>query len=175
MAGDSGHPPDLLQQVLDFHQASKHSFEGYARGPGILDWATQPNPFRRYAGARLQALEEVPPTDHLLYDGSLEAGAVSPVAVARPSISQLFFDSLAISAWKSAGGAGWALRVNPSSGNLHPTEAYLICGPIDGLCGRPMVSHYAPREHGLEVRAEFEPVLWEGLAEGLPPASLASQ
>ena len=35
--------PDLLQQVLDYHQATKHDFHGYARGPGYMDWATQPN------------------------------------------------------------------------------------------------------------------------------------
>ena len=68
------------------------------------------------------------------------------------SVSQLFYDSLAISAWKSTGETRWALRVNPSSGNLHPTEGYLICGPIEGLSEKPMVCHYAPKEHGLEVR-----------------------
>ena len=52
-------------------------------------------------------------------------------------------------------GSKWTLRMNPSSGNLHPTEGYVICGAIDGLCGTPMVCHYAPKEHGLEVRAEF--------------------
>ena len=79
------------------------------------------------------------------------------------TISQLFYDSLAISAWKSTGEHSWALRVNPSSGNLHPTEGYLICGPIDGLGDRPMVCHYAPKEHGLEVRAEFEREMWDAL------------
>jgi len=53
-------------------------------------------------------------------------------------VSQLFQDSLALSAWKQAGGARWSLRVNPSSGNLHPTEGYLIAGPIDGLAPKPL-------------------------------------
>ena len=84
------------------------------------------------------------------------------------SISQLFYDSLALSAWKSIGETSWALRVNPSSGNLHPTEGYLICGPIDGLCDTPMVCHYAPKEHGLEVRAAFELGLWKKLCVRFP-------
>ena len=41
--------------------------------------------------------------------------------------------ALALSAWKQAGGARWALRVNPSSGNLHPTEGQVLVGGIAEL------------------------------------------
>ena len=160
--------PDQLQQVLHYHQATKHHFQGFARGPGYLDWATQPNPFRRYAGARFVVLEKMPPTDTPLYDDAFVQGRIPPVPTSLRSISQLFYESLAISAWKSIGQTSWALRVNPSSGNLHPTEGYLICGPIEGLCDKPMVCHYAPKEHGLEVRAEFELGLWEELCVRFP-------
>jgi SagB-type dehydrogenase family enzyme len=88
------------------------------------------------------------------------------------TVSQLFFDSLALSAWKQLGDTRWALRVNASSGNLHPTEAYLICGPVEGLCARPMVCHYAPREHGLEVRAEFDSAQWDALSGRFPAHTL---
>ena len=82
-----------------------------------------------------------------------------------------FFMGLTSILWREAwkyGQRAWALRVNPSSGNLHPTEGYLICGPIEGLCDKPMVCHYAPKEHGLEVRAEFELGLWEELCVRFP-------
>ena len=52
---------------------------------------------------------------------------------------------MGLSAWKQYASSRWALRVNPSSGNLHPTEAYVVA---DGR-----VCHYAPKEHALEVRA----------------------
>ncbi len=78
------------------------------------------------------------------YDDAFALGRILPAPVTLRTISQLFYDSLAISAWKSTGEASWALRVNPSSGNLHPTEGYLICGPIRGLCDTPLVCHYAP-------------------------------
>ncbi len=93
-----------------------------------------------------------------------------PVAAAvnLRTISQLFYDSLALSAWKRADEVRWSLRVNASSGNLHPTEAYLVCGPLEGLCERPMVCHYAPLEHGLEVRAGFDAALWNTLVSGFP-------
>ncbi len=136
-----------LEAVFHYHDATKHSFQGHARGPGFLDWATQPDPFRRYHGARLIPLEQIPVTDAPLYDEAFVHGRITPAPVTRRSLSQLFYDSLAISAWKSTGTVSWALRVNPSSGNLHPTEAYLICGPIIDLHDTPMVCHYAPKEH----------------------------
>ncbi len=149
---DSEKRSKLLQQVFDYHQVTKHHSQQFARGPGYLDWATQPEPFRRYEGARLLALEKKIPEGKSLFDEAFLPGRIPSVPVNLKSISQLFYDSLAISAWKSTGDTSWALRVNPSSGNLHPTEGYLICGPIEGLCDVPMVCHYAPKEHGLEVR-----------------------
>jgi SagB-type dehydrogenase family enzyme len=160
---------DPIDAVVEYHEATKHRFEAFARGPGRLDWATQPDPFRRYAGARLISLETVAPTDEPRFDAIFTPGslpAASPVN--RHTISQLFYDSLALSAWKSTGAARWALRVNASSGNLHPTEGYLVCGPIEGLCAQPMVCHYAAQEHGLELRAEFDFALWNTLCSGFP-------
>lgn len=45
--------------------------------------------------------------------------------------------------------------MNPSSGNLHPTEAYIIAPPIDSLIDHSFVAHYAPKEHALEIRAQI--------------------
>ena len=53
-----------------------------------------------------------------------------------------------------------ALRVNPSSGNLHPTESYLI---RDGR-----VFHYAPHEHALEERAVLRQEAWAAFAGSSP-------
>ena len=40
-----------LETVISYHEATKHRFERYARGPGRMDWDTQPDLFRRYEGA----------------------------------------------------------------------------------------------------------------------------
>lgn len=168
----SSNKADALQQVFEYHQATKHYPHRYAASLGYMDWANQPNPFRRYEGAPLIALEKIPPTDEPRYDEAFAAGRIQPALVNLRSISQLFFDSLAISAWKSIGEISWALRVNPSSGNLHPTEGYLICGPIPGLSAKATVCHYAPKEHGLEMRAEFETELWNRLCARLPQHTL---
>lgn len=157
-----------LQTVIRYHEATKHHTHRYARGPGYLDWNTQPDPFRRHDGADLVPLEKAPVSEGPAYGDAFVPGSIAPAPVTLEAISRFFFDSLSISAWKSSGGATWALRVNPSSGNLHPTEGYLVCGPIEGLCERPVVCHYAPREHALEARAEFSTDLWNRLTRGLP-------
>ena len=157
-----------LSQIFAYHEATKHHFNRYAKGPNHLDWESQPIPFRRYVGALLIHLEHVKPGDDPLYEPVFIEDQLPPKRLNRTNISQLFYDSLALSAWKQVGDVGWSLRVNPSSGNLHPTEAYLICGPIDGLCTEPMVCHYAPKEHALERRVEFPLKIWASLTAGLP-------
>lgn len=149
-----------LDILFRYHELTKHRMDRYAPGPGGLDWATQPNPFRRYAGAPFTPFE-LPDPD--------EPSRVEPAVVDVHSLSRLFYDSLAISAWKQAGDSRWALRVNPSSGNLHPTEGYVICGPLSGLADHPGVFHYAPDEHGLECRARLSPLAWDALSAGFPP------
>lgn len=67
---------------------------------------------------------------------------------------------MGLSAWKRFRSSRWALRVNPSSGNLHPTESYLI---RDGR-----VSHYAPLEHGLEERCVLRREGWNSFASSSP-------
>lgn len=160
--------PVELDQVLAYHEATKHSFTRMAPGPKGMDWGIEPAPFRRYRGAELVELDRPEPGDLPEYDLALEEGSVPPRPLSFKTVSQLLFDTLAVSAWRRAGGAAWALRVNPSSGNLHPTEGYLISGPVSGLFDRPTVSHYAPREHALEVRGRFSEEAWKDMASGLP-------
>ena len=109
--------------VRAYHELSRHRPERFAPGPGQLDWATQPAPFRRYAGGRLIELLHRPQEESPGYDKVFAGPIGQPAPLSRQGVSQLLYDSLAISAWKEAGGSRWALRVNPSSGNLHPTEA----------------------------------------------------
>lgn len=163
---------ESVQQVFDYHQATKHHFNRYARGPGHLDWASQPDPFRRYFGAPLFHLGTDPPTGDLSYDLVFAHRNIPPSVLDVHGLSRLLLDSLALSAWKRAGAEAWALRVNPSSGNLHPTEGYVILGPMAGVDESPLVCHYAPREHALELRARFPVALWRKLIQGLPEETI---
>ena len=135
--------------ALQYHEQTKHHFNRFARSLGHLDWANQPDPFRRYDGA---PLIELPRRDPLALAVPYEAlfdGSAAPVPFTNHSIGEFLRCSMGLSAWKQFGRSRWALRVNPSSGNLHPTETYVIHG------GR--VWHYAAREHALEERCVFRP------------------
>jgi SagB-type dehydrogenase family enzyme len=152
--------------LADYHERSKHRLERYAPGPGGLDWANQPDPFRRHAGAELVELPLAADELRVRY-ADVRAGKLpAPRPFDREAIALLFELSLAVSAWKSFGGASWALRCNPSSGNLHPTEAYLVAGDLPGLDAG--VYHYSSREHLLERRGRWErPPAGAGVFVGL--------
>jgi SagB-type dehydrogenase family enzyme len=161
-----------LEVVLRYHERTKHHLNRFAPGPGQLDWANQPDPFRRYAGAALARLPLLGPDEEPLspdYDSLYARGAVPAAPLTLRSLSRLLEYSLALSAWKQAGGTRWALRVNPSSGNLHPTEGYLLVGGIAGLGALPGLFHYAPLQHGLERRADCPQALLARLTRGFPP------
>ncbi|MGH8354091.1 MAG: nitroreductase family protein, partial [Pseudomonas sp.] len=153
--------------VRAYHRLSMHSPERFAPGPGQLDWATQPAPFRHYGGARLIELWQRPQEESPAYDAVFAAPLGEPAPLDRASLAQLLYDSLGLSAWKEAGGSRWALRVNPSSGNLHPTEAYLLLPP-GALEERGLLAHYAPDAHALELRGELPAPLGAQLAAALP-------
>lgn len=41
---------DPVDRVIAYHLRTKHHFNRYAKSLGFLDWANQPNPFRRFEG-----------------------------------------------------------------------------------------------------------------------------
>jgi len=149
---------DLVDQVIQYHLRTKHHFHRYARSAGYLDWANQPDPFRRYTGTPLISLPLLPSDESQFpgYDEIYHAGAVPPQPLTAQTLSRFFEFSLALSAWKRAGESEWALRSNPSSGNLHPTEGYILMPRMEDLDLTAGLYHYAPKEHGLELRAELE-------------------
>lgn len=166
-------PQDPLHAVLEYHERTKHHFDRYARSLGYLDWATQPDPFRRFDGAPQVPLDEPPMRPRPTYDALFQGGAVAAQPVDRHTISRLFYHALGLSAWKQAPGTPrWSLRINPSSGALHPTEGYLIAGPMDGLNSAAAVFHYAPHQHQLEQRVVLQPEEWQSLAAQLPAGAV---
>lgn len=151
-----------------YHERTKHFPFRFAPSVGYMDWDTQPDPFRRFVGARNFELKLAPLSSGPRYESAFVMGHVDPVPLDATSLGQLLQDSLGLSAWKEASGNRWALRVNPSSGNLHPTEGYLICGSQGGLHDRPAIYHYAPLTHCLELRAELSFAAWRSITTQLP-------
>src|SRR6185312_7816805 len=162
---------DSVDRIIDYHVKTKHHFNRYARSLGYLDWANQPDPFRRFEGTQLISLPLLSPDEEPLsptYQAIYERGTVLCQPLQLTTLSRFFEFALALSAWKKAGESEWALRSNPSSGNLHPTEGYVVLPQVDGLELSPGLYHYAPKEHGLERRAEFPAELVAQLLVSFP-------
>jgi SagB-type dehydrogenase family enzyme len=151
--------------ALQYHESTKHHFQRFARSAGFLDWKTQPNPFRRYAGAPVLELPRAAIDRRLPYR-ALYQPPRAPADVTVAAIAELLRCSLGLSAWKSIRGSRWALRVNPSSGNLHPTEGYVVWDAG--------IFHYAPEAHALERRGSIDPLAWEGWSGGAVLVGLTS-
>src|ERR1700683_3891875 len=155
------------QRLFAYHQATKHTYQSVRAGAHFLDWANQPNPFRTYEGAPTillaQSPDGFPTTGTFAAMAGLARGATHPTgSESRGSestrldamwLSRLLWHSMAVSAWKKVPGSEnrYSLRVNPSSGNLHPTETYCAVRGFadldDGLY------HYRADCHALELRA----------------------
>ena len=156
-----------LETVFEYHEETKHHYHRFARSLGYLDWDTQPDPFRRFLGCELIRLKLLSQQQTPLYEELFQQSRVSPVELTFEALSRFFRNSLALSAWKRYQQAHWSLRVNPSSGNLHPTEGYVILG--DSIPQIPSgIYHYAPREHALENRAQISAAAFESLTKGFP-------
>lgn len=123
----------LEEVVVAYHERTKHHFHRFAASLGYMDWATQPDPFRRYAGADLVRLP-LPTAGRLLpYWQFYAIGTVPPEPLSVESVSLLFRYALSLTAWKRFHETTWSLRANPSSGNLHPTEGYAVLPAIERL------------------------------------------
>ena len=149
--------PDPVDDIIAYHDRTKHRRDRYAAGPGGLDWATQPNPFRRFDGAPLLRLpladsDDTPPSGVLF-----GLGAAVPQPFALHTLGLFFELSMGLSARKQIADSSWYLRINPSSGNLHPTEVYAVLPFTDWLPGEAGVYHYSPFDHSLEQRARRSP------------------
>jgi len=138
----------------EYHEVTKHTVESLRRAPRPLDWANMPKPFRHYEGVPVLDLPADPPAPEVPALEVLRgASGLTPAREGATFLSQLLFYSAAISASKRVSSTGYRypLRVNPSSGNLHPTEFHFRTRGMkewpDGLY------HYRPSTHMAEQRA----------------------
>jgi SagB-type dehydrogenase family enzyme len=140
-----GELPEWDMTWREYHEFTKHSAQSLRRTQHVLDWENMPDPFRHYEGVPLLDLPADPPDPACTLADQPANGFAF--------LSQLLYYSAAISASKlvPATGYRYALRVNPSSGNLHPTEFHFLTRGLtqwpDGLY------HYRPSSHMAEQRA----------------------
>jgi len=154
------------ERLFAYHQATKHTYHSVRANARYLDWHNQPDPFRGFEGAPSINL---PPEPGFPNTGTFAAMAALAEKSKWPAedaserreriqpdmawLSRLLWHSMAVSAWKKVPGTGarYSLRVNPSSGNLHPTETYVALRTFTGL--EDGLYHYRADRHALELRS----------------------
>lgn len=150
------------ESVVRYHERTKHHYKRFAKSLGYMDWRNQPNPFRFFEGASvvtLPLLAHDRPANHLeLYRRSRN----SAKHLSIDNIGSFLELSLALSAWKATADSQWALRINPSSGNLHPTECHLVLPKTSTTDAG--VYHYNAFHHILEFRAPLPAALSEQIS-----------
>jgi SagB-type dehydrogenase family enzyme len=137
----------------EYHDATKHTPELLRRNTHRLDWSNMPDPFRHYEGAPVLDLPADPPPPEVAAMDLLNGACGRTSVEDGPEfLSQLFFHSASISATKVVPSTGYryALRVNPSSGNLHPTEFHFCTSNLRGWADG--LYHYRPSSHMAEQR-----------------------
>jgi len=137
----------------EYHEFTKHSVEALRRTQHYLDWGNMPGPYRHYEGVPVLDLPADPPSPQTPAIDVLRGRLGNCLARDGAAfLSHLMFYSASISASKRVASTGdiYALRVNPSSGNLHPTEFHFctrgLVGWSDGLY------HYRASSHMAEQR-----------------------
>jgi SagB-type dehydrogenase family enzyme len=152
---------DPIASTLAYHARTKHHLERYAAGPGALDWDAQPDPFRHWHGTQVISLPRTVMATDIAWPQLDQSRP--PQAFTPESLGSLLRLCAGITAWKQYGGSRWSLRAHPSSGNLHPTETWLIAAGVPGMADG--LHHYQPRDHSLERRAwggPASPGVWLG-------------
>jgi SagB-type dehydrogenase family enzyme len=154
------------ERLFAYHQATKHTYHSVRANARYLDWHNQPDPFRTHEGVPAILLPPEPGFPNAgafaAMAGLAEKTGLPPEneAASRETfsldmiwLSRFLWHSMAVSAWKKIPGSGarYSLRVNPSSGNLHPTETYVVLRAFTGLDDG--LYHYRADRHALEFRS----------------------
>jgi len=155
-----------MKSIREYHEATKHSWEKLYQDSHTLDWSNQPNPFRTYLDCPLIDMGSDFEKTYKPLSSVWSFHDIEPrnEPITLHTVSTLLYYSMAISAWKSYPGLEpWSLRVNPSSGDLHPTETHVYVHKVKDLPSGAY--HSFVKGHQLEQRAlgDIVPTLWQAL------------
>jgi len=173
----------LRHLLVQFQNQTKHGYpHQYAPSKEYLDWKNQPNPYRLFRGSDAKAVQrlflseemvtnkacslcgfdEIYKEQEVVRNHSTDRTFANGSELNAQNLSLFMFYSMSLSATKSYKNNNWSLRVNPSSGNLHPCEAYLILdsssdvfGSLEAAQKSTSVYLYHPRNHGIQLRTQL--------------------
>jgi SagB-type dehydrogenase family enzyme len=140
--------------MSDYHDQTAYQRE--AMMGHLLDWAHQPDPFKRYKHRQSLPLPQPRPPQAGFWDLALDD---PPPALPREGgsdasdLAAILLMSAGITARSAAGMGDMGLRAPASAGALYPAELYALACEVDGL--EDGLYHFDPGEPGLHF-------LWPG-------------
>ena len=96
---------NLVADIFQYHEETKHHYERYARSPGYMDWENQPNPFRFYRDAPVIELPLLKADPAATYPDLFQRKNIQKQALTLDTVAGMLELSLGLSAWKAAGSA----------------------------------------------------------------------
>ena len=162
--------PTMRDPVHRYHDGTKHHFHRFARSLGYLDWASQPSPFRSFAGAPRIRCIPTPASRRLharpvAYDRLFDP--TSPPHRSAAAVGDLLRHALGLSAWKQfrrrRAGRCASTRRAATSIRPRPTSS---AGPLPGLAGRGRRLSLRADRHALEQRCAFDDRAWRDACGG---------
>jgi SagB-type dehydrogenase family enzyme len=162
---------DDISATWRYHDSTKHSYQSVRSSHHVLDWASQPIPYKIYSSLEPISLpSDFTPSGISALDAL--AGRREPLAAERvPDLATLarlcFFSNGVTRRFPHAGGE-LAFRASACTGALYHIELYLACGDLSNLSAG--LYHFGTHDNGLRrLRAgDFRRVLVE--ATGAEPS-----
>ena len=158
--------------ALTFHEETKHSYESVYRTRHFLDWANQPQPFKRYLGLEAIPLPADLPVTQMPTLLALSppggTGVVTPVPTLHDLAYVLFYAAGVTKRRFYPGHGEMLFRAAACTGALYHIDLYLSVGDVPGL--QAGLYHFDPRDFALRRlrQGDYRRVLVE--ASGDDPA-----
>jgi SagB-type dehydrogenase family enzyme len=158
--------------ALTFHEETKHSYESVYRSRHFLDWANQPQPFKRYLGLEAIPLPADLPMTRMPALLALSPPSEMAVTTSVPTLHDLayvLFYAAGVTKRRFYPGHGEMLfRAAACTGALYHIDLYLSVGDVPGL--QAGLYHFDPHDFALRQlrQGDYRRVLVE--ASGDDPA-----
>jgi SagB-type dehydrogenase family enzyme len=137
--------------ALTFHEETKHSYESLSRDRYFLDWANQPQAFKRYLGLEAIPLPADLPVTQMPALLALSPPGKTAVATPMPTLHDLayvLFYAAGVTKRRFYPGYGEMLfRAAACTGALYHIDLYLSVGDMPGL--QAGLYHFDPRDFAL--------------------------
>ena len=139
-----------IKAAWEYHNGTKHSYQGSRANPHYLDWQNQPLPFKIYPKLEPIALSPEISSSAMPALSAISAFPASPSAatkLTRENLAALLFLSAGITRRRSYPGGEIGFRAAACTGALYHIDLYLVCGDLEDLAAG--VYHFSPHDFAL--------------------------